>query len=1501
MSNPEQQEGQDGGNPLNPPANAQQGAVQQMAFAASATPMAEFDPSKDVWLLYKERLDNYFLVCAVEDNNRKKAFLINCIGAKPYKLIRDLCTPEAPASKSYDELCAIMDKHYTPPVIAYKERKRFYSAQKSAEESLGDFLARLKHLASACEFQNQIEAIVLDKFVVSLDGRLFDRVCEEDHKTLTLTRALELSSKWEIQKQAKSGDVNAIRSGSFGARGNYSGKQSHQKQQPSGNFRGGSDNSAETRVRCKHCGYKNHASEQCKFRHSTCHSCNKTGHLATVCKQRKVNQVSTQDDDADDSEKIYGIQQAVGSDSNMRIKVKVDNIFQEFLLDSGASISAIPAHIFNSKFCKHSLSHSDIKINAYSGHEIKIVGQFEPQIKFNEKSHKLKLLVLNSTGPSILGRDFMHTFGISFAEINHIDADATLDDLLSKHSAIFETGLGKLKYTKISLRLDSDVEPIFMKPRQVPYAFREQVEQELDRLESLGVITPVETSDWGTPLVPVLKADGGIRICADYKVTLNRFLSDNKHPLPRVEDIFNALQGGCSFTKLDLVSAYNQLELDESSKKLAAWSTHRGVYLVNRLPFGVKPATGIFQGELEKLLLGIPGVVNFVDDIVVTGKDEKEHISNLNKVFSRLSDAGLKLNSEKCVFFQSEIKFLGHKISKDGLTKTNERVAAIVDTPQPKNITEVRAFAGLINYYGRFINNLAQKMCPIYKLLQKDVNFVWDKECNDRFVEIKKDIVKNVVLSHFNPKMKIVLTCDASSYGIGAVLSHILPSGEERPVAFCSRTLTTAEKNYSVIDKEALAIIFACKKFYHYLIGHKFILRTDHKPLIRLFGENSGIPTMAASRIQRWASFLAAFDYSIEYAKGCDNNADAFSRLPLPSVDSDAPEEKNYLNFILDSGHLIDHAAIKKETARDPCLSKVYLAVQSGNFSILKEDEHKPFINRSSELSTEFGVVMWGYRAIIPTKLRQKVLKSIHASHFGIVKCKSIARSFAWWPGIDKELEELIKSCEPCLSVRPDPPKASLIPWEIPGKVWSRIHIDFAGPLKKHYYLIITDAYSKWPEIFRTGEITSQFTINKLREVFARFGLPETIVSDNGTQFTSSNFQKFVQMNKIEHITSAPGHPATNGAAENAVKSFKSGFKSAIADGDISNVDIIIQRYLFDYRTTEHCSTGESPAKIMFGRSLRTRFTLCQPPTVEKNISKALNKQVGHFKGNRELTFEIGELVSIRDLRDPNPKTKKWIPAVVKEILGPRTYVCQEKDGHVLHHRHLNQIHKRTNLPSGSNDTAKSGIGSTTTNITNKLNVKQHPQYEMDVSTNFNSATSVLPTTSSAFPTDFPITHSHSHFHTHSPSTSKAIQNQSIANPNVFSPAPIVNETKNTISKTIVIAPTPKTKTNKNNIQANSPNNVVSPIVNSESLSIAPTETTTNINKNTQLKSTTLSTGSPIPIPISISPGSCNTQNTKGRMSNKTIVNISQNHTAHTETPVGRPKRNIKAPRKLNL
>lgn len=1258
-----------GGAPPNVP------PIQQPSNTIPIAAMPEFCAETDQWIVYQERLENFFNVYQVSDE-RKKVFLLNYLGTSAYKLIRDLSHPLAPSAKSYTELCAILKEYYTQPVIAYKERKEFYNLTKSDGESAVEWLARVKRAAGNCEFADLLSSIVLDKFVTGQSGRIFDRLCEENHTTLNIQRALELSIKFEIQSSSSQA-VNAIHNRQHFNRGSSSSNQEKNKHNQQNNLqqKSGEITWAKSKVKCIHCGYSNHVSSSCRFKDATCVRCSKVGHIATVCKikssNKKINYVEN------NTESIYTMSSDFNNANPIYIGANVNGIHHEFMLDSGAGISAIPKKVYEGKFKFLKLNSTETKLFAYSGHEIKVKGCILPEINYSNKTLLQKILVVDGDGPSILGRDFMNQFKLTFSQINFM-TDLSLNKLLSKYSSLFDDELGKFKYHKIHLEVQDSARKKFCKPRQMPYSFRDKVDSQIESLIKNKMLTAVKTSDWGTPLVPVLKADGGIRLCADYKVTLNEFLVPNKHPLPRAEDVFNSLQGGVEFSKLDMPNAYNQFELDEESSKLVAWSTHKGVFAVNRLPFGISPATGIFQGEMEKLLQGIPGVVNFVDDIVVTGPTRQAHLANLNEVFKRFSDAGLKLRADKCDFFKKDITFLGHILNGQGLSKTKERVDAVINAPAPRNITEVRAFTGLINYYGKFIKGLAHIMSPIYQLLKKDNDFDWNSNCDKAFKQIKDEIVNDVVLSHFNPSLPIILECDASSYGIGAVLSHKLKTGEERPIAFCSRTLSKAEINYSVIEKEALAIVFAARKFFQYLIGYRFIIRTDHKPLLGLFGEHTGYPQMAASRIQRWSIFLSAFKYSLKYIKGGDNVADSLSRLPLQSNQKE-PFEANYINFIHDRGIEIDHKKIKYETARDKLLSKVYLAVQSGSLSSLKDEIYKPFVRREKELSIEQGLLMWGYRVVIPEKLQLQMLHSLHSSHLGIVKCKAIARSYMWYPGIDSQIEDLIKSCKACLSFRPDPPKAELIPWESPGKPWSRIHVDFAGPKDTNYYLIITDAYTKWVEVFKTKSITAEFTISKLREVFSRFGLVDTIVSDNGSQFTSRLFRDFITKSGIKFITSPVCHPASNGAAENSVRSFKKGLICALSHSKTTNstadLDIIVCRYLFDYRIAPHSTTGISPAKAMFGRELRTRFDLIRPPTIEENILKAQNRQIQNYKGSRNTSFEVDDFVNVKDF---TRQSNRWLPAKIVKVISKRKYLCKILNGEVVV-RHLNQIIKGCN------------------------------------------------------------------------------------------------------------------------------------------------------------------------------------------------------------------------------
>ncbi|CAK1591123.1 unnamed protein product [Parnassius mnemosyne] len=645
-----------------------------------------------------------------------------------------------------------------------------------------------------------------------------------------------------------------------------------------------------------------------------------------------------------------------------------------------------------------------------------------------------------------------------------------------------------------------------MRARPLAYALRAPVERALEQLVADGILTPVDRSDWATPIVPVVKKDGNIRICADYKLTLNKVIEVDRYPLPRVEDLLVRLQGGQRFSKIDLSQAYAQFVLDESAKYTVI-NTHKGLFRYNRLVYGLSSSPGIFQKHLEQLF-NLPYVGVFLDDIIITWRNTEEHISNLHKVFDRLQSYGLRVKKEKCVFFAESVNYLGYVISKDGIHTCPDKIKAIVDTPVPTNVSELRAYIGMIMYYAKFVKNIRTILAPLYNLLRTGIKFDWCDDCQRAFKKVKELLSSSKILMHYSSDLPIVLTCDASSVGVGAVISHLTPEGE-RPVAYASRSLTAAERAYSQIDREALAIVFGVRKYHQYLYGRKFILRTDHKPLTHIFGKKTGIPVMAASRIQRWAVLLSGYDYNIEYVTSNKNCADGLSRLPISSNNKKTiNREITYINFV-ENFLPVTNEDVTKATSKDIILSRIFAYIKSGWPTVCPGEEVKPYFVRRNELYLDNGSIMWGYRMVIPSYLRPIILKQLHSSHMGIVKTKGLARSYVWWPNIDADVEALCRSCETCASEADAPPRAPPNPWPyLPP--WSRVHIDFLGPYKGKTYLVLINSSSKWLEIIEVARTNATSIVKVLRSIFARFGLPLELVSDQGPPFTSIEFKSFL-------------------------------------------------------------------------------------------------------------------------------------------------------------------------------------------------------------------------------------------------------------------------------------------------------------------------------------------------------------------------------------------------------
>lgn len=1283
--------------------------------------IAEFDVENGNWATYMDRLEMYFKVNEVKEE-MKVPTLIAVVGDTAYELIVNLVSPMQVAEIDLKTITEVVGDHLHPKPSEMAERYRFRQRRQLPTETIGQYVAALKKMSRYCEFKEAMEENLKDQLVCGLKSdiirqRLFAEPKLSYQSAISLATSLEAAEKDAAAVEGK-GNADTI---DF----NYSAGAMQQRQQHGGGHPclvcGHNDHQATSckfkTYRCGSCNTVGHLRKMCPVRLNNpgagssgggSRGGRARGHAGSARGSRGgrqpgrqhgkrrfeqptyylhegemsgPDQVNTRETQAESSEDEAIYQMSLRNYPAVSIPINISGIEILMEIDTGSACSCINKQTLEKYFKVFTVKKGSVVFRFYDGSSIKPIGLIEVPVTYGEVTKVLDLYIINNGTTSLIGRQWLSELGIRIPSIkkqekliNHISESESHNDvsnILGRCSEVFAGGLGRYSGGQARLEVRGDAHPVFCRARPLPYSLRAQVDAELDYMLAQGVIEPVNFSHWASPLVLVTKPNGKIRICADYKVSLNPSLLIDRYPLPRVEDIFANLHSGEQFTRLDLSTAYNQIELDEDSRQYTVINTHRGLFKYNRLVYGLASSSGIFCRIITNIMAGLPGVSTFCDDILLTGKDRQSHIKTLQLVLDRLRANGLKINKEKCIFLADSVSYLGYIIDKQGVHTDPEKIKAIKEMPLPLNITQLRSFLGLVNFYGKFINNLSTHLAPLYELLNKSVTWSWTKRRIEAYKNIKILMTKAPVLAHYNEDSALIVTCDASAVGIGAVLSQ--PSGHgggERPIAYGSRTLTLAEKGYSQIQREALAIIYAVKKFHQYIYGRKFILKTDHKPLVAIFGSKSGIPVMAASRLQRWAIILSGYNYDITYVKSKDNGADGLSRLPLSSsqVESQQAVEQTYLHFA-NEALLLDYSTLRRATLNDRLLGRVLNYVRNGWPSENEIKELQPYFNRRKEIYEELDCVMWGHRVIIPEKCRERVLAELHDTHMGIVKTKSLARSYVWWPGIDEAVTQRCQSCETCAQHAAAPPAHAPQPWTWYERPWRRLHVDFLGPIFGYKYLIVIDSTSKWIEAFNMSHTTAVDVIRRLRGLFAQFGLPHQIVSDNGPPFTGEAFKYFLKNNGIEQILTAPYHPASNGAAENAVKLIKSVIKKAVSQK--IDVEAAIDKYLLVYRNTEHTTTGETPAKILQNRKLRTRLDLMKPD-LSSRIKQAQNKQI-LSKGGAERSINIGERVYLQNYERGLPS--KWIQGEVVERLGETNYTIQSADDKRVH-RHIDQLRR---------------------------------------------------------------------------------------------------------------------------------------------------------------------------------------------------------------------------------
>ncbi|CAH8589626.1 unnamed protein product [Dicrocoelium dendriticum] len=788
---------------------------------------------------------------------------------------------------------------------------------------------------------------------------------------------------------------------------------------------------------CWNCGAW-HFMRDCIYKGHQCHKCKRFGHKETHCRVahnfRRSFPSRLRTNINFRRAKFHGPATKVVlaafrtefAGKRKYLTVKVNGIPVTLQLDTASDITIISRSTWR-KLGRPAFKRTTLTAQNASGEPLRLDGEIECEVSFKELQLRGTIYLVSCTDVNLLGIDWIEKLNLFNVPLNRVCAERNVtvhhtaiptppgqsisEQLQTKYACVFQSELGHCKKMQAKLTLLPDARPVFRPRRPVPCASQALVEQELDRLQQAGVIERVNFSPWAAPIVVIRKPNGSIRLCADFSTGLNAALEPHQYPLPLPEDVFAKLNGGKYFATLDLADAYLQLEVEPESRKLLTINTHRGLYQYNRLPFGVKTAPAIFQQVMDAMLTGVTGAAAYLDGIIIMGSTQDELFQRLDDVLQRIKDYGFRLRADKCKFFLKSIKFLGFVINENGRRPDPENIEVIDRLPAPSDVTTLPSFLGMVSHYSKFLPCMHRLRHPLNHLLMKDVEWKWSAQCQQSFEKLKSLLKSDLLLTHYNPKLEIIVATDASSYGIGAVISHRFPDGSEKAIAHVARALTASEKNYSQIEKEALAIIFAVQKFHRMVYGRRFTLVTDHKPLLAIFGSKKGIPAYTASRLQRWATLLLGYDFSMRYlSTDSIGQADALSRLidtgKRESEDAviasiAAETDVTYMVHDAVSNLPVTDTMVKQATEQDALLQEVLTYTRRGWPKKCPKEALTQFFTRRNSLSEVDSCLFFADRIVIPEILRSRVLRQLHKSHPGIARMKALARSYVFWPMMD--------------------------------------------------------------------------------------------------------------------------------------------------------------------------------------------------------------------------------------------------------------------------------------------------------------------------------------------------------------------------------------------------------------------------------------------------------------------------------------------------------------------
>ena len=1286
------------------------------------------------WKKWKRAFSLYVTGKGVSNDAQKRALLLHVAGMDVQEIYFTLAGEGGDAS--FEATLKVLDDHFVPKANIPFERHLFRQISQGIGETVDQFVCRLRQRAATCDFGAGEDDYIRDQLIDKCYSSHLRRKFLEKEGTVTLDELLRVARSQEaVDRQLKQ----------------YSTDQADNQVNAVGGRLYGNKNPRKAKT-CFSCGQEGHFSQdkKCPARGQTCRKCGETGHFKVKCPRlhqlsrthsgsrgpessrggrgrggrsagglgrggrggRETNLVtgrpSPGEEDKGDlatpghsqrPDYAFSVEQ-VNDHKEQRsalVTLVIGGVnVPDVLIDSGASCNVMGQQtweLLKQKGINCESRKSAKELFAYGGTEpLPTLGTFTADVTlagFGNGSNA-DFVVIEGDGRTLLGRETaeaLNLLRIGPFQTNSVDGGRSDGDVREKYKHLFG-GVGLLKGYELKLHIDESVKPVAQQVRRIPFGLREKVDAKLDELLELDIIeeVPEGPSGWISPLVVVPKSGGDVRVCVDMR-RANEAIVRERHPIPTVEELLHDLNGSTVFSKIDLKWGFHQILLSEESRHITTFVTHRGLYRYKRLMFGVTSAPEKYQQIIRDVLRGCAGFANIADDLIVHGCDVEEHDKRLFAVLDRLSEVGLTVNGDKCEFRLSRLTFFGHELTSDGINPSEEKIAAIRDARSPKDASEVRSFMGLVQYSAKFMPDVASVAKPIQELTRKGIVFHWGKEQQTAFEELKRLITQTETLAYFKVGCRTRIIADASPVGLGAVLTQ--QQGEMwRVVSYASRSLTDVERRYSQTEKEALALVWACERFNMYVSGQSFELETDHKPLERVYSRTS----KPCARIERWVLRLQGYDFKVVYRPGKTNIADALSRLnSLNQVDHG--EDYDFVRAIAISciPVALSPTEIEEASYFDEELTIVKSCVRSGDWDRCTLPSYAQV---KDELCVYGELLLRGTRIVVPKLLRDRVVRLAHEGHQGIVKTKYRLRSKVWWPGMDKEVEKFCKVCHGCQvtsGFNPPEPMSRVLP---PSAPWQDCGADLLGPLPTgESILVVIDYYSRFLEVAILKSTTSAKVIEALAPMFARFGFPFSLRTDNGPQFVSEEFEAYLRANGIEHRKTTPLWPQANGEVERQNRSLLKCLQIAHLEGKNWRTELLV--WLMAYRSTPQTTTGTTPCYMMFGHEVRSKLPELRGETVgvpgeevrERDWSSKLKgKAYADLKrGATPKSIRVGDTVLLK-AEKTNKLSTNFNPAPFKVVQRTGTEVTLRSEAGV-------QVKRNTAFVKKYNDGVSNGNG----------------------------------------------------------------------------------------------------------------------------------------------------------------------------------------------------------------